>query len=205
MSTKLDQAYEAALAAVKKAKGPKRAKEETWQRYLYHVTLLAYLPSIARRGLQPGYRPTFSGYSGHSKGRVFLSDHDSVSCWHGKISDIVEHGDREVEQMRDDLLVPVILRIDRDPKKLEPDLKLFEDEPGKHDCPYGVSYFVKSRIPADLIEVWTGRTYRHVSHFANISDWDEAKSIFSKYARFEEEGDENDHYLNVEFSLPEGY
>jgi hypothetical protein len=176
-------------------------KKSPWRRYLYHTTTLDKLRSIARRGLSSNYRATFSGYAGHSAKRIFLTEKSAADCWYGKVKDIVEYGDREIEDLKRGKIIPILIRVDRD--TLNPDLKLYVDQEGSRDCIGGKSFYVKRKIPAGVIEVWTGKDWQAATDFeAGVYPW---KETFGEYAKFYMEGPKDDRYMTVDFKLPKGW
>lgn len=117
--------------------------------YLYHVSLLVRLGSIATNGLFPGRSENWPGYSSHARGRVFLTTEPAVNGWIHKVtySAAATDTDRPVEEG----FIPVVLRV---PLQQVEEF-LHEDTLGSQDVPEGKSYYVESTIHPDELEVYT--------------------------------------------------
>lgn len=134
---------------------------------LYHVTWSRSLPAIGKRGLDPSYGGSAigtGGYSGHSRGRVFLTDHKGVQFWHGRA---VDHGEYHSEDPFEDGLVPIVLQVDPVPD----DLALEIDPAGSRDAP-GTSkaYYTTEPIPVDNIWAWDGEEWIGIEDAAHEID-----------------------------------
>lgn len=123
--------------------------------FLYHVTQVRNLESIAEHGLRSGGSSSFGGgYEGHARGRLFLAERGGVRCWWGKIEALVEDHN-EGRDILPGLAVPVVLRIESFHFK-----KLVDDPLGSRDCPGGRSYYSEGKIIGPrAIEVWNGRQW----------------------------------------------
>ena len=121
-------------------------------RYLYHVTYLGDLQSIADTGLSAGGGQTFTTMENYSVGRLFLTEEDGISFWNSRYADWAEHrSDNPVE----DRFIPVTLRATED--EVLSELQL--DEVGTKDALYD-SYFVEDGyISPDQLEVYNGKTW----------------------------------------------
>lgn len=120
--------------------------------YGYHATFLHNLDSIASSGLRPSGGSQFGGgYSGHSRGRVFLSEWDGVSFWMSKMEPIA-HDNSEFNKEDDFGWTPISLRVDIDGLEGE----LSDDELGRRDSGQSAAWYVEETIDPDFIEVWDG-------------------------------------------------
>ena len=116
--------------------------------YLYHVSLLTRLDSIATSGLFPGRSENWPGYSSHAKGRVFLTEQGAVNEWIHKVTySAAIDSDRPVEEG----FIPVVLRV---PLQQVEEF-LHKDERGSRDVLSGDSYYVESTVHPDELEVYT--------------------------------------------------
>lgn len=124
--------------------------------FLYHVTYYKDLGSIAGSGLAPGGGGSMGkgGYSGHSRGRTFMTEADGLSFWFGRME---EHAEGDSDDPLGDGYVPVVLRFP------EPG-GLAEDEAGTSDAGAG-SYYLEDGVPPDDVEVWDG------SSWIGLGDW----------------------------------
>lgn len=125
-----------------------RAGTDAMNNYLYHVSLLVRLDSIATSGLFPGRSENWPGYSGHAKGRVFLTEESAVSEWIHKVrySTAID-SDYPVEEG----FIPVVLRV---PMEQIQEF-LHEDELGSKDVISGKSFYVESTIHPEELEAYT--------------------------------------------------
>lgn len=126
---------------------------------LYHVTYYKNLESIAEHGLVAGHGGAIGrgGYSGHSKGRVFLTDLDGVFFWMGRYEAFAEH---DSENPLEDGLVPVVIEVGGDiVAQLVADGRLIDDELGSRDA-MGQAYYVEDLIitPDELL-IWNGKEW----------------------------------------------
>lgn len=152
------------------------------QEYGYHATFLGRLDSIASGGLRRSGGSQFGGgYSGHSRGRVFLSDYDGLRFWMSKMEDIAHHStDWDTEESAG--WTPVALRVDI----TELRERLSTDELGERDSGGDRAWYIEENIPPSLIEVWDGRSWARLSSGTQDEMMDEAIDA----AEFE--SDEND-------------
>ena len=121
--------------------------------YLYHVTYLANVQSIADEGLRPntsGQSRFGGGYGAHSRGAVFLTSEPGLRFWFNRIDDAVTHlSDDPLE----DAMLPVVLRI---PASRVDDLE--SDEVGSRDA-RADAYIARDKIEPSAIEVFNGRSW----------------------------------------------
>ena len=144
--------------------------------YLYHCTYSGRLPGIVRHGLCPGQRGSIgnTAYDQHRKGGIFLTTGDGVIFWFGKLEEWANHySDSPLE----DGLTPFVLRVDIDDLQQraqgeKPRKKIIDmckvDELGTRDAS-GLSLKCKAKIPARMLEVWTGSEWEPVS-IATLDD-----------------------------------
>jgi hypothetical protein len=133
---------------------------------LYHVTYYAFLAGIAEEGLQAsgeyglGQRAG-AQYAQHSQGKLFLTEADGVSFWHGKLQ---EHAEAGSDHPYEDGLTVVVLRV------LVDDEDLLEDDPlGTEDARAPAYYVVDGHIEPDEIMVWAGA--RGLSREEQMTGW----------------------------------
>ena len=131
--------------------GLRRANGE----HAYHVTYYKDLGSIDEQGLNPGGGGTMGrgGYSGHSRGRLFMTEESGLFFWFGRME---EHASDLSDDPLEDGYVPVVLRFP------EPDAEV--DEPGTQDATAD-SFYSEEGIESDAIEIWNG------SSWASLSGW----------------------------------
>jgi hypothetical protein len=108
--------------------------------FYYHVAPKKNLKSIRSKGLQPGATATFSNYTNHSEGRVFLCDKSGINFWKQKVEEHLFHNTGRT-------LGVVVLRI---PKTAVPEV--LPDEVGTTDSRAN-SYYTTCKIPAKVIQV----------------------------------------------------
>ncbi len=127
---------------------------------IYHVTYAANLPSIAEEGLLlcgGGAGVGRGGYEGWSKGKVFLTGKDNLLYWYGRVE---EHGTDRSDDVRGDMLVPVVLRVKNLRRLLKEDTVAARDN--QND-----SFYVRRRIPSSQLEAFTGDRWVPVQDLAD--------------------------------------
>ena len=111
--------------------------------FLYHVTYLHRLGSIAAIGLQADQARTFGqAYGFHTGGRTFMTGPAGVGFWASRYEDHAPDDPQEG-------WVPVVLRVDVE------ELPLEVDEIGSRDA-RAPSFFTTARVEPDRLEVWDG-------------------------------------------------
>ena len=123
--------------------------------YLYHVTLLRNLDSIAQRGLVAGQSQNWPGYSSHARGRVFLTEADAVSGWVHKVTySAGMDSDNQVQEG----YIPVVLRtpLEQVQELLRP------DEIGSRDVLDGDSFYIEDTLAPEELEVYTPEGWIYV-------------------------------------------
>ena len=158
---------------------------------LYHVTYSGRLESIADRGLRSGQARSIgsAGYDGHAKRGIFLTDADGVFFWHSKAE---EFADYHSENVLEDELVPVVLRVDLDGVEGE----LEDDELGSKDAGYRDAYIAKGSIAPEFLEVFDGREW------LPIEEWDQVNPSLAVVVEIEVEEDddgEEEQWTSVRF------
>lgn len=119
---------------------------------LYHVTYVARLEGIARRGLRPAPSHRVGWQREHSKGYVFLTEADGVGFWYHNLQHWAEH---HSDNPFEDELTPVVLRV-----RWVDEEDLVLDREGTKDAGHAEAYMVAGPVaaPAD-IEVWNGSAW----------------------------------------------
>jgi len=137
----------------------KTGKAVVLPHYVYTVTYASRLPSIASDGLLPSAPQAIGrgGYRGHSTGRIFFTDADGLAFWHSRAEEHAEHS--ENEDIREDGLVPVVLRIESE-SITDPKI----DEPGVSSATHE-AWFSKSPVAPEEIEIWTGVSWSPIDDF----------------------------------------
>lgn len=152
------------------------------QRFGFHVTHLRRLDGILTDGLLPGAGSQFNGgYTGHSRGRVFLAEWDGVSFWMSKMEDIA-HCESDFDDVNAFGWMPVVLRVDL--KALGKDL--FMDELGTRDSSSD-AWFLEESIAPEAISLWDGKRWRPLEDV----DPDVLEEQARQAARFESDGEES--------------
>jgi len=148
----------------------------------YHVTYLRNLSSIAEDGLSPGGGGAMGrgGYSGHSQGRLFMTEESGLFFWFGRME---EHAQDMSDDPLEDGYVPVVLRFP-EPEGTE------EDEPGTQDA-RAVSRFSGDGVDADDIELWDG------SAWIPVHDWESLDPSVSFDSEEDEDGEELHYFKDV--------
>lgn len=160
---------------------------------LYHITYLFNLPLIQEVGIMLGQGQVFGGgYTGHSSGRIFLTEQNGVNFWLDKYESLIAHKTDEPHLG----WFPIVLEIDPST------LNLQDDQPGTKDA-RAQSYYVEKAIPTDSITgVWDG------------SEWIDLEEADSREMLFEaleiEDADElddidEDFDLDYEYFRPDDY
>ena len=159
------------LAASRVAQG----EEEGAADLVYHVTYYRNLDSIASDGLSPGAGSAMGrgGYSGHSQGRLFMTEEAGVRFWFGRMED---HASDLSDDPLEDGFVPVVLRFP-EPEGTE------EDEPGSRDA-LAASLFSEEGVGPDGVELWDG------SSWVPVSDWESVDPSESFDVEEDEDGEE---------------
>jgi hypothetical protein len=140
----------------------RRARRNTDEWYLYHVTFYRNLSTIAKHGLRPdsGRGIGSAVYDANRQGAIFLTEADGINFW-------AERAEQWAENNSDDLyedgLVPVLLRVASDFTDCEP------DEIGSKDA-RSEAYRCKA-VDADALEVWAGT--EEEGQWVLMEDWHE--------------------------------
>jgi hypothetical protein len=127
----------------------------------YHVTFLAYLPPILRKGLvvnsgnQSNYGPM---YSGHVFGRLFFTEFEGIGGWMHRLW---YQGFNSSDTPIQDNLIPVALRV----SLFAP---TYTDEPGTNDSRSSATFSTATKrkpvvIQPKLIQVWDGEGWKQLS------------------------------------------
>ena len=148
--------------------------------YGYHATFLGRINSIARSGLQTSGGGQFSGYGGHSRGRIFLTAWDGIRYWLSKMEDLANSQTDWNDPDSDAGWMPVALRINID------SLNLAEDELGTRDSGGEDAWYVENNIPSNSIEIWTGSRWTPIRNADTDAMADDAR----KNATYTSDGDE---------------
>jgi len=129
-------------------------------KYIYHVTYLKNLDSIASGGLTPGAESGIGGpaLAGHKAGKVFLTDAKGVSFWVMRAEEFAYHNSDEPGE---EGLIPCVLRM-----REQADWKLKLDDIGTDDSGSEAFYYNGTLMPDD-IEVWNGSSWVSI-YSANI-------------------------------------
>jgi hypothetical protein len=160
------------------------------------VTHLRNLEGIAADGLSLGGRSQFNGgYTGHSRGRVFLTEWDGVGFWMSRMEDIA-HSESDFNDDSAFGWMPVVLRVDLG--RLKEDL--FLDELGARDSSSD-AWFLESSIDAEAISIWDGERWRAVEDV----DPETLEARARRAARFERDEDEVDGEPDGEDDPPSGW
>jgi hypothetical protein len=154
--------------------------------YGYHATFLHNLDGIASSGLRPSGGSQFGGgYSGHSRGRVFLSDWGGASFWMSKMEDIANHNS-DFKTEDDFGWTPISLRVDIGGLEGE----LSEDELGRRDSGQSAAWYVEETIDPDFIEVWNGSRWVPVRSADPDTMMDQSRDAATYESDEDEEYDE---------------
>lgn len=124
------------------------------KQYVYHVTTIGRLPSIARYGLGGG-PATFTNYAGYSKGRVFLTNSKGVDYWAERVW---AHATSNDETSRN--TVPVLLRI---PTTAFDERKVTADVVGNSDAYGSRNWIYAGRVARNRVQYWTGTRWASLS------------------------------------------
>jgi hypothetical protein len=127
--------------------------------YAYHVTYYRDLGSIEEGGLNPGGGAALGrgGYSGHSRGRLFMTEEAGLFFWFGRME---EHASDLSDDPLEDGYVPVVLRFP-EPEETE------TDEPGTQDST-SESFYSEEGVDPGSIEVWNGGSWVFLSDWGSI-------------------------------------
>lgn len=136
--------------------------------YLYHVTFYASLPAIEAEGLRPGKGRGIGGavYDTHRQGAVFLTEADGVHFWAERAE---AWGQSQSDNLYEDELVPVLLRVDEDYFE-DFDAECVEDAIGTRDA-HADAFKCTTAIDPDDLELWAGADGK--GKWVSISDFDE--------------------------------
>ncbi|KKK71948.1 hypothetical protein LCGC14_2908800, partial [marine sediment metagenome] len=142
------------VAMAKHVAGFREANED----YAYHITYYKDLGSIDEEGLNPGGGGAMGrgGYSGHSQGRLFMTEEAGLFFWFGRME---EHASDMSDDPLEDGYVPVVLRFP------EPDAEV--DEPGTRDA-MADSFYSEERVDPENIEIWDGSSWVSLSDWGNV-------------------------------------
>lgn len=127
--------------------------------YVYHTTFLRNVEGIVEEGLVPSGGSQFGGgYSGHSTGRVFVSDFDGVYFWCSKMEDIANassdfRADDEPEEVFG--WSPVVLRMQESDLPEDPQ----EDVLGMRDSGGNGAWYVTQATTVGALEIYDGRAW----------------------------------------------
>ena len=148
----------------------------------YHVTFLRNLSSVADDGLSPGGGSAMGrgGYSGHSQGRLFMTEKAGLFFWFGRME---EHASDLSDDPLEDGYVPVVLRFP------EPDGSE-EDELGTSDA-RATSLFSEDGVDPDDIELWDG------SSWIPVRDW-ESVDASESFDSEDDDGEELRYFKPVD-------
>jgi len=172
---------------------------ESEENYLYHVTTIGRLPSIAENGLGGG-SAQFSNYSSYSAGRNFLTDHNGVGFWHSRVEAHSEHNLEGEDQL---FGVPVILRINA--AELAED-KMKDDEVGNRDAKTAQNFIFGDIIPPEYIDVFDGSEYYELASMAGWSVEDFLSEFSELYSIDREEDEETgEEIVYVQYNDVGGY
>lgn len=165
---------------------PKNSRTASRPEYGYHATFLHNLDGIASSGLLPSGGSQFGGgYSGHSRGRVFLSDWRGVSFWMSKMEGIANHNS-DFKTEDDFGWTPISLRVDIEGLEGE----LSEDELGRRDSGQSAAWYVEETVDPDFIEVWNGSRWVPVRSADPDTMMDQSRGAASYESDEDEEYDE---------------
>lgn len=118
---------------------------------LFHVAFARDLASIAEHGLRPsggGHGGWGGGYGAYSRGYVHLTTWEGVGFWYSKYENIAES---QSDNVFEDEMVPVVLRVDPVGLLLEVDVE------GSRDAP-GIDSALRTlqAIGPERLELWDG-------------------------------------------------
>lgn len=149
----------------------------------YHVTYFRNLQSVADDGLSPGGGSAMGrgGYSGHSRGRLFMTEKAGLFFWFGRME---EHASDLSDDPLEDGYVPVVLRFP-EPEGSE------EDEPGTSDA-RATSLFSERGVDPSDIELWDG------SSWVQVSDWGSLDPSVSFDSEEDDDGEELRYFKPVD-------
>jgi GNAT superfamily N-acetyltransferase len=141
--------------------------------FLYHVTYLNRLNTIAEEGLLPNSRPSIGGmaYDGHRQGKVFLTEAGGIPFWIDRARTFA--GNNSDEPVAEGY-IPVVLRC--------PNRDLGSDEAGTADACANAYYSVESLSPEDL-QVWVGNR------------WDNLEGMWVDPEMYSQYGDEEGYFV----------
>jgi len=127
--------------------------------HAYHVTYYKDLGSIEDSGLSPGGGGAMGrgGYSGHSRGRLFMTEEAGLPFWYGRME---EHANDLSDDPLEDGYVPVVLRFP-EPEETE------VDEPGTQDA-RAESFYSEEGVDPDDIEIWDGSSWIPLSGWEGV-------------------------------------
>jgi hypothetical protein len=137
--------------------------------YLYHLTYAGRLPSIIENGLCPGAAPaigTDGAYRAHSSGRLFFTVGGGAYFWRGRLEAFAEHSSDNVFE---DELVPVVLRVEMDDVLDDPAAVLHADDIGTRDA-LANAYFMTECLSLDehLFEIYDGTNWVYLDELGSL-------------------------------------
>ena len=126
--------------------------------YLYHATYFNRLPFIEIEGLQPFQRRSIGSeaYSGHARGRIFLTARDGVEFWTTRAEEFAEHASDDVLE---DGLIPVLLRV-----RISDVAGLTPDDLGTSDA-FAGAWMTTEAIEPDALEIWVGSSWAPLDYW----------------------------------------
>jgi hypothetical protein len=129
---------------------------------LFHVTFLMNLRSIAERGLELSSGSNFSpAYTGHSRGRIFLTEADGVAFWAHRLENIAG----AVTDHPEEGWVPVVVVADIN----EADIS--SDPLGTNDA-LAEAYFVTKPVPVKSLTYFDRPDFGGPFELVDIADAD---------------------------------
>lgn len=137
--------------------------------YLFHVTFYNRLGAIAEHGLVPGRGRGIGGeiYDTHRQGAIFLTEADGIYFWGSKAE---EWAQNQSDDLLEDGLAPVLLRIDTETLDFDYEDVCEEDEIGTKDA-RATAWKCAAVIPPADIEVWVGTW--DAGEWLMVEDWNE--------------------------------
>jgi hypothetical protein len=119
-------------------------------RYLYHVTYLFNLPSIAHGGLGPGFGQNFGpAYAAIASSWLFLTEADGVSFWASRLE---QHAEANTDHPEGGW-APVVISI-----AVSEELALELDTAGTRDAS-AQAWRTKDTIPVESLTYWNGEEW----------------------------------------------
>ena len=157
--------------------------------YLYHVTYLKDLDQIQSRGLRAGSGQTFGGgYTGHSTGRIFLTDGEGGAFWMERYAVMAGNNTDNPEEG----WWPIMLRVPT--ARIEGTLGY--DEAGSKDARSLSVYVEGGDIPPRSLECYDGDSWVPLKSIDTEELLDRAKEEGA-----EEDGWDNETWWDVDFEF----